>query len=223
MNATEFTVCTGTYCVAMKYTITKENISLETVQKGCLSGPLNVPEMGCYSGLNMVKWQNLVVCFCNTDKCNTNVVFNSIPKIARNVTCAHYWDNPFDDHQNGTCTGYACTTEVEFPYGTKRGCEDEPLEAFYAIIRENTYRTSALQPYCIQDRIHLSLFHDISIKKCKCYENHCNSPENDTNWPEFPRAVRLNCLKEQCTGSESDISCGYVREGCEGQYCMTSK
>lgn len=106
-NATEAT-CTGAYCMIMKYTaITKNDAQVPTVIKGCYNWKVNLPEMGCYVGLPTERLQNLVVCFCNSDNCNTDDMLNSTPKPTRQFTCEHSTQK--------TCTGYGCMVSYCIP------------------------------------------------------------------------------------------------------------
>ena len=102
------TTCSGTYCLFMKYnTISDTSNPSLTVIRGCYNWQLNLAEMGCYRVASEGTMQNVVVCFCNSDKCNTEDLVNSTPKSPRQFDCEH--------STLKRCTGYACTVTYCIP------------------------------------------------------------------------------------------------------------
>jgi len=181
--------------------------------KGCYNWQLNVAQTGCYTGISDDTMQNIVLCFCDSNNCNTDDFLNSTPNIPRRYTCEHSTQD--------SCTVYACTVSFSQVLGgnpiIERGCDTQPFGAFQAKIQLNIGATNILLPFCKESLAYNKSIGFFTKKECTCYENQCNSEENDPKLPQVPEKP-VDCLAEWCEGNSSCIKAN--RDGiCKGQYC----
>lgn len=103
----------------------------------------------------------------------------------------------------------------------ERDCDTEPFGGFEAKIKANVGGPTTLQPYCKESLVYNKTIGFYTKKECTCYEDKCNSAENEAKLPKIPEKP-IDCLAEFCEGNSACIKAN--RQGvCKGQYCVARK
>lgn len=103
----------------------------------------------------------------------------------------------------------------------ERYCDTQPFGAFEANIKANINGPTTMQPYC-EEGLEFSVANGFYMKKeCTCYENNCNSAENESKLPKIPEKS-VDCLAEFCQLGKPCVQAN--TDGvCKGQHCVVRK